>query len=217
MRRCFLFAAGDFDGLRETPDRAGDFVIAADAGYRLCRELGITPDLIIGDFDSMEEPSFPRDADGGKRPDIRRVPVEKDDTDTMLAIKAGLDAGCDAFYLYGCTGGRRLDHTLANLQGLLYLRRHGARGFLYGGGFVWTALENESLTIPRAVEWGLLSLFALDGKAEGVTVSGVQYPLAGGVLTAEFPLGVSNHITGERAVVAVERGALLAGWELPPA
>lgn len=81
---------------------------------------GITPDLLLGDFDSMDQPA---DFDH-----VRRVPVEKDDTDTMLAVKTGLEQGCGEFYIYGGTGGRRLDHTLANLQTLLYLRRPWGQG-----------------------------------------------------------------------------------------
>ena len=116
MKRCFIFAAGTFYGLREAP-RAGDVTIAADAGLHNCRSAGIEPELVIGDFDSMEQP--PR---GG----CVVAPVEKDDTDTMLAVREGLARGCGEFYLYGGTGGVRLDHTLANLQTLAFLRRHGA-------------------------------------------------------------------------------------------
>ena len=203
--RCFIFAAGTFYGLREHP-APGDFVIAADAGYKTCLREGITPDLLLGDFDSMEQPS--------DFANIHRSPVEKDDTDTMLAVKTGLDRGCTEFYLYGGTGGRRLDHTLANLQTLLYLRRHGARGWLYGDDFVWTAIEDEALTIRREVEWGLRSVFCLGDRAEGVDETGCQYPLSGAVLTPAFPLGVSNHILEERAEVAVRHGALLVGWQL---
>lgn len=94
MNRCFIFAAGTFYGLRERP-APGDFVIAADAGYQTCLRVGVTPDLLLGDFDSMEIP-----ADFSN---IRRSPVEKDDTDTMLAIKTG-----------PCRG----------LRGILPLRRH---------------------------------------------------------------------------------------------
>ena len=89
-------------------------------GYLACRQAGVVPDLLLGDFDSMDQPEdFDR---------VRRMPVEKDDTDTMLAVKTGLEQGCGEFYLYGGTGGKRLDHTLANLQTLLYLRRRGAPG-----------------------------------------------------------------------------------------
>jgi len=205
MKRCFIFAAGTFFGLREKP-MPGDFVIAADAGYRVCRELDIVPDLLLGDFDSMEQPS--------DFSNIHRSPVEKDDTDTMLAVKTALEQGCDTVYIYGGTGGKRLDHTLANLQTLLYLRRRGARGWLYDDDFVWTVIENETLVIGQAVEWGLFSAFCLGDRAEGIDEIGFQYPLADAVLTPEFPLGVSNHILEPTASVSVRKGALAVGWQL---
>ena len=207
MKRCFIFAAGTFYGLRERP-AAGDLVIAADAGYRTCLREGIVPDLVLGDFDSMEQPS--------ELANVRRVPVEKDDTDTMLAVKTALEQGCTTVYLYGGTGGKRLDHTLANLQTLLYLRRNGARGYLYDDDFVWTAIENEGISIERTVEWGLLSAFCLGERAAGIRLKGVQYPLEDGTLTPDFPLGVSNHSLEPAAEVSVGRGALVIGWELPP-
>ena len=100
MKRCFIYAAGTFYGLREPP-REGDLQIAADAGLLLCERLGVRPDVVLGDFDSMDVRQAPADC--------IRVPVEKDDTDTMLALREGLRRGCDTFYLYGATGGARLD------------------------------------------------------------------------------------------------------------
>ena len=91
MERCFIFAAGTYHGMRERPGAPGDLVIAADAGYRICLREHITPDLLIGDFDSMEPPA------GDAR--LIRLPVEKDDTDTLAAIRAGLGQGCGAFHI----------------------------------------------------------------------------------------------------------------------
>ena len=206
MKRCFIFAAGTFFGLRESPV-PGDWVIAADAGYRLCRRLHLVPDLLLGDFDSMEEPKdFSR---------ILRAPVEKDDTDTMLAARAGLEHGCGEFYLYGATGGKRLDHTLANLQLLLWLRHRGVWGWLYDDDFVYTAICNETIVIPKMVEWGMVSVFSADGVATGVQERGMQYTLTNATLQADQPLGVSNHMAAEQATVTVGDGALIVGWELP--
>lgn len=205
MKRCFIFAAGSFFGLREQP-QDGDFVIAADAGYRVCRQLGIVPDLLLGDFDSMDQPADFHN--------VCRLPVEKDDTDTMLAVKTALEQDCDTIYIYGGTGGKRLDHTLANLQTLLYIRRQGARGYLYDDDFLWTVIENESFTMERTVEWGLFSAFCLGDRAEGIDETGFQYRLENAVLTADFPLGVSNHIMEPTAAVTVRNGALAIGWEL---
>ena len=116
---CYIFGAGSFYGLSQRP-APGDTVIAADGGWEPCRGEGLTPDLLLGDFDSLHTvPDFAH---------IRRVPVEKDDTDMMLAIKEGLARGETEFHLYGGMGGRRTDHTIANLQCLLYLAEHGAQG-----------------------------------------------------------------------------------------
>ena len=185
MKRCFIYAAGTFYGLREPP-RGGDLQIAADAGLHLCERLGVRPDVVLGDFDSMDVRQAPADC--------IRVPVEKDDTDTMLALREGLRRGCDTFYLYGATGGARLDHTLANLQSLAFLLRHGARGYLYDQNFVYTAIENETLTLAR---------------------EGLPYPLTDGTIDCGFPLGVSNHIVAPTARITVGCGPLLVGWELP--
>lgn len=206
MKRCFIYAAGSFYGLRERP-RPGDLQIAADAGLLLCQKQGLHPDLIMGDFDSMTLEGTPEGC--------IRVPVEKDDTDTMLAVREGLREGCTEFRIYGGTGGKRLDHTLANFQALLYLRRHGARGYLYDDDFCWTAMEDETLTLERQVDWGIVSLFPQDGAAEGVTLTGLQYPLMDARLTPDVGLAVSNHFLAEQAVITVRKGALLVGWQLP--
>ena len=206
MQRGFLFGGGSFYGLYEAP-RADDLVIAADAGYQLCKRLGIEPDLLIGDFDSMERPADAKT--------VITLPVEKDDTDTVAAARLALERGCKEIYIYGGTGGR-LDHTLANLQLLLLIRRRGAKGWLYDDRFLWTVAENEAVTIHRTAEWGILSLFPMDGPARGITLRGVQYPLTDAALSPDFPLGVSNHILEDTAQVICTDGVLAVGWELLP-
>lgn len=204
MSACFIIGAGPFYGLPVAP-APGDYVIAADGGYLHCREAGLVPDLLLGDFDSLD--ALPGDTD------VERFPVDKDDTDSMLAMKLGLEKGYRTFHLYGGTGGR-MDHTLANLQGLAYLARQGARGYLYDASFVFTALWNSSLDLP-AREEGIFSVFALGETARGVSILGGRYPLEGGELSPFFPLGVSNHFEGRPVRVSVEKGCLLVGWELP--
>ena len=207
MKRGFIFAAGTFFGLRLCP-REGDLIIAADAGYQTCRKAGLEPHLLLGDFDSMDQPETTAD--------VVRLPVEKDDTDTMAAVKAALEQGCEEIVIYGGTGGKRLDHTLANLHTLFYIRRRGARGYLYDDDFLWTVIENESITIHREVEWGIVSVFPLCERAEGIDERGFQYPLENAALTAAYPMGVSNHIMEDTAQITVRKGALAVGWELPP-
>ena len=143
-------------------------------------------------------------------PNILRVPVEKDDTDTMLAVKTGLERGETEFHIYGGMGGRRTDHTVANFQALLYLARRGARGWLYGQGERYTAISGDSITFP-ARDRGILSVFCLGADAQDVSILGGQYPLHHAVLTADFPLGVSNHFAGQPITVSVRDGSLLIG------
>lgn len=194
----YIIGAGEFHGFFARP-AAHDFIIAADGGYATCQKEGLMPDMVLGDFDSLG--AVP------EHPNTYIVPVEKDDTDMMLAMKKALSMGHKEFYIYGGTGGR-LDHTLANLQSLLYLARHGAKGWLYDKTARYTVLESDTLTL-KAQKDGILSVFAMDGIAEGVTIAGAKYPLQDGNLTADFPLGVSNHFVGQDVTVSVKKGALL--------
>ena len=155
MATCYIFAAGSFYGLTEYPSD-GDFVIAADAGLKHCTEAWVAPDLILGDFDSLGEAP-----EGG---DVLHLPVEKDDTDTIYAMRVGLERGYTDFVVYGGTGGSRADHTIANLQGLLFLSSHGAHCRMYGDGVVWSVLHNEKVSFPAGCG-GTLSLFCMDGAA----------------------------------------------------
>ena len=198
---CFIIGAGSFYGL-PVPVRDTDTVVAADGGWRVCRELSLTPSLLVADFDSLDAvPEFDH---------ILRLPVEKDDTDMMLAIKEGLARGETEFHLYGGMGGRRTDHTIANLQCLLYLAAHGAQGWLYGDGEQFTAICGGEITLP-AREKGIVSVFCMGADAQGVTIEGGQYTVHDAVLTASFPLGVSNHFVGKAVRVSVDSGCLLIG------
>ncbi len=201
MESFIIFCAGEFDTLAE-PVRQGDRVVAADGGLRHLQRLGILPDSILGDFDSL-----------GYVPQGAAVyPVEKDDTDAMLALRQGLSLGYRRFILYGAMDGPRLDHTLANLQALQFLADRGAQGYLVGTGNIATVIKNAALTFPEGAE-GTVSVFCMGPDAHGVTLQGLQYPLEGGDLTASFPLGVSNHFTGRSACIRVADGSLLVLWE----
>jgi len=118
MPTCYIVGAGDFTprGFAPVP---GDLVLAADGGYRALYSLGYTPDLLLGDFDSLGDLPLPPDLP------VLRFPARKDDTDTGLALRHGLDRGFRDFALYGCAGGR-VDHLLANLQSMARVSRLGA-------------------------------------------------------------------------------------------
>ena len=200
MKTCILFCAAEFDGLLfPIPENA--LVIAADGGLRHTQALGLQPDVILGDFDSL----------GYVPGDSRVFPVEKDDTDTMLAVKLALDRGCDFFVFYGALDGPRLDHTVANFQTLGYLATHGARGVLIGRDYIVTVLSAETIAFPETAT-GILSLFCMGASAR-VTTEGLQYPLDRGILTPDFPLGVSNHFQGREARITVHDGQVLALWD----
>ena len=198
MKKCIIIGAGDFFGM--IPDiNEGDFVIAADAGYINCLAAGISPDLAVGDWDSAPAPT------GVERIDL---PVEKDDTDTLAAIRIGLEKGFDEFHIFGGTGGR-IDHTFANMQCLVFLSKRGKRGFLHDENAVITAITDGRIEL-LPLESGDVSVFSVDGTAEGVSVIGLKYRADDIALTADFPLGVSNSFVGRPAVIEVKRGTLLA-------
>ncbi len=201
MAKCIIFCAAEFDCLAE-PIRPEDPVIAADGGLRHTQLLGLEPDHILGDFDSL-----------GYVPDHSRVyPVEKDDTDAMLAIRLGLSLGYREFVLYGSLDGPRLDHTVANFQALQFLRDHGAFGYLVGRDYMVTVVQNERIRFSGAPQ-GTVSVFCMGPDAVGVTLKGLYYPLENGKLTSGFPLGVSNHFTGQDAEISVSKGSLLVLWD----
>lgn len=201
MKQCILFCAGDFDGTIQ-PHDPDAYIIAVDGGFVHTQTVGLTPNAILGDFDSL-----------GFVPEGAAVfPKKKDDTDTLLALRHGLALGCKEFYLYGAMGGSRPDHTMANYQALQFLCDRGAAGYLVGKDQVVTVVKNSTLRFPAGWE-GFLSVFCLGSDATGVTLENFAYPMTDGVLSAGFPLGVSNHFTGKAAAVTVEKGSLLVFWQ----
>ena len=201
MGKCIIFCAAGFESLVE-PLQKDNFVIAADGGLVHTEKLGIVPNEILGDFDSL-----------GYTPEGANVfPVEKDDTDAMLAVRRGLSLGYREFVLYGSLDGPRLDHTIANFQTLQFLADQGAVGYLAGTDYLVTVVKNGTLTFPERAE-GTISVFCQGPDAEGVTLEGLYYPLENGTLSAGFPLGVSNHFTEKAAVITVKNGSLLVLWD----
>ena len=201
MKECVIFCAADFNGLAR-PIGKDAFVIAADGGLRHTQKLNIIPDAVLGDFDSL-----------GYCPEGANVfPVEKDDTDAMLAVRLGLRQGCGEFLLYGSLDGPRLDHTVANFQTLQFLADHGAVGYLIGNTTMVTVVKNGKITFPAGCS-GTISVFCMGPDAQGVTEKGLFYGVVEVTLTSGFPLGVSNHFTGGEAEISVKNGSLLVLWE----
>ena len=310
MPTCYVVGAGDFTPRGFAPG-PGDLVVAADGGYRALYSLGYTPDLLLGDFDSLGDLPLPADLP------VLRFPVRKDDTDAGLALRHGLDLGFRDFALYGCAGGR-VDHLLANFQSMARVSRLGASVRLAAPDYDAWALTGPAapgpsgpsgpaapgpsgptgpnaptapgpnaapgpngpasdapaplasapgpsgpngpapnapapatpaapdaptpapggrapnapapgpapnaptpaapdalapaavLALPPRPGGTLVSVFCHGDRAEGVTLTGLAYPLSDAVLTGDFPLGVSNRrLDGQPATVAVRRGTLL--------
>lgn len=198
MKRCIIVAAGDTD-CHIPPLKDDDFVIAADGGFAACEKLGIKPSLAVGDWDSLK--MIPTVCP------VRSFPEEKDDTDTLAAIKIGLEKGFDEFHIIFGTGGRRIDHTLANMQCLLFLSKRGKRGYLYFKESIITAVTNDSIHFLNDVQ-GNLSVISADGTAHGVTEKGLKYSLDGADIPCDFPFGVSNSFIGQKSEISVKDGSL---------
>ena len=212
-RKCVIISAGDFYPV-EILLEEGDYCIACDAGFLHARDVGVLPDLIVGDFDSLSEAGeiAIRDLMEIEENDpqrIVRLNVKKDDTDTIKAVKIGLEKGYRKFYLYGALGGKRVDHTIANIQTLTFIKKHGAKGYIMDHDKMLLVACNETIKFHRG-NTGYISVFSLSEISRGVTIKGLMYNLEGGTLTNDFPLGVSNEfIIDEEAEITVEEGTLL--------
>ena len=177
-----------------------DFVIACDAGYIHAQRADIVPDVIIGDFDS-----YLGDLPGGV--EIIRTKPEKDDTDTMMALKLAIRRGYRRIMLVGALGGR-IDHMLANISLIAFAATKGADLQIVDGHHQIFAVRDGKRRVPRS-SWRNLSVFAFDTECTGVTLKGVKYLLEGAVLTNTFALGVSNEFTEDIAEISVESGILI--------
>ena len=196
MQSCWIFGGAPFCGSVALPDDA--YIIAADSGYNTVKKLGFTPNLTLGDFDSLKEKPVCGE--------IMTVAAEKDDTDTMLAVKTAIDRGFNDISIVGAIGGR-LDHTFANIQTLAYILQHGGFGRLIG--------ENDTAELLNVGEYSYerkdgmyISLFAY-GEAAVLTSRGTKYDLTEHILDNTFPLGVSNEILDDKCRISVHKGQLL--------
>ena len=199
MGKCVILCAGEIGG-GILPLEQDDLLIAADGGYTHTRVLGLTPHIVLGDFDSL-----------GYVPEGAQVhPKEKDDTDAMLAVKLGLSKGYKEFYIYGGMDGPRVDHTMANFQLLHYLSERGAKGYLIGVRQN-AAVITDSIAFA-AEQTGTVSIFCL-GQEALVDIEGLKYSLKDGLLQPSFPLGVSNQFIGKKGKITVKKGTVLVIWE----
>ena len=186
-------------GIMRNYFREGDFYVYCDCGLKHQEGLGVKPDLVIGDFDSYAKPE-----------DLRNVivlPVMKDDTDTIFAVKEGLKRGYDDFLMVGVTGGRQ-DHNLGNIFALLMLAKCGKRALIIDDySELSIIVPGEPVKISRG--WRFFSILNITGTARGITITGAKYPLDNAEILPEFQYGISNEVAGDEAVVSLREGFLL--------
>ena len=201
MKRCVIVGGAEINNYEYIRSclRKDDFTVFCDSGLKHLEALQVTPGLIVGDFDSHENPHL----------DVETVvlPCEKDDTDTVYAVKEAVKRGYEDFLLIGVIGAR-LDHTLGNVSILLYLDSLGMRGVIFDD---YSEMEIVS-SCPVSIDdsFAYFSLLNISGTAKGVTIENAKYPLQNAQITCEYQYGVSNEVLpGCTAKISVREGKLL--------
>ena len=220
--RCIMMCAGEYHPM-EIDIRQDDFVVAVDGGLVHLLEADIEPDLLLGDFDSLEEAALTGNNDSGGKilsetiaryramgPDhFLQLPVAKDDTDTMAAVKLGFEKGYRDFLIYGARGGRP-DPLMANIQTMVFVLHNGGRAWMLDRQTGMTVIGPGEFRLPAGFE-GTVSLFAMDGCLEHVTIRGLKYEVEDAEIRNDYPLGCSNETlasgSGAEAVISIEKGA----------
>ena len=201
MNQCVIIGGADIGDYAAAASfiRPLDYIICCDCGLRHRAPLGVEADLIIGDFDSHENPMAAIET--------IVLPHRKDDTDTMYAIKEALRRGFREFLLLGVCG-NRMDHTLGNLYALLYLYHRGAHGVIVDDYSEMELVDSTPVSISDRYPY--FSLLNITGTASGISIENAIFPLSDGSIEPEYQYGVSNEvIPGKTAVVSVSEGLLL--------
>ena len=181
-----------------------DWIICCDGGMHHAKALGITPDYIVGDFDSVRPEVLEEYRNMGIS--IRQFPTHKNETDMQLGMPLALELGATELVLIGGIGDR-FDHTLANAHLLLYLLKKGVRGILVNEKNCVELIDKEVTLYGKAGD--LVSTIPLSMQVEGVTLEGLEYPLVDYDLALDDKLvAVSNVMTGTEAKVKIRKGYL---------
>lgn len=201
MKRCVIVGGADIGNYQQIRSylREDDFIVYCDSGLKHMESLQVKPGLIVGDFDSHENPNL--------NVETIVLPCEKDDTDTVYAVKEAAKRGYDEFLLIGVVGAR-LDHTLGNVSILLYLHSLGKKAVIIDDYSEMEIVSDRPVYIPA--HYAFFSLLNVSGCAKEITIQGAKYPLADGEITCEYQYGISNEVLpGHIAEVSVKEGKLL--------
>lgn len=201
MKKCVIVGGADILDYGKIKGylSAEDYYIFCDCGLRHSEGLGVEPDLIVGDFDSHPNPCL----------DIETIvlPVEKDDTDTVFAVKEAAKRGFEDFLILGAVG-QRLDHTLGNVSILKMLFDMGKNAVMVDDYTEMTVVGKEPQYVDDCFPY--FSLINIFGNATGISVKNAKYPLENAVITCDYQYGISNRaLKGKRAEVSVDNGCLL--------
>jgi thiamine pyrophosphokinase len=199
MKAFIYLGGGIYDGMPIETPAPNDLVIAADSGYQNAARLGVTPDIAVGDFDSLR-------IDIKENVEKMQVPAEKDFTDSQLAADIAEKKGATEMVFVGGLDGR-LDHALANLAILENLWHKGIRATIADGQKRVRYIESTSELIPN-MGYRYLSVIAADKKVRGVSIDGCKYPLKNATLTRDYQYAVSNEIQKNCALISVRRGGI---------
>ncbi len=208
MTRTFIFANGNLDNPPSILNgiQPSDLVIAADGGTHHCRSIGIVPQVIIGDLDSLEESDVAFYHSMGT--EIIKFPAQKDETDLELALRLAVKRASTQAYIIGGMGAR-WDMTIANVLLAAHPQFSGISICLLDGHDTLTILHGACQMDFPGHRGHTLSLIPLGGDAQGITTSGMEYPLEDETLYFGSPRGVSNIIIGDPAWVSLRQGTLL--------
>ena len=195
--RCIMMCAGEFHPMK-IEKRPDDWVIAVDGGLAYLKQCGIEPDFLLGDFDSIGEEyadTVSKYREMGED-HFLQLPVVKDDTDTLAAARLGIGRGYREFLIYGAMGAR-LDHTMANIQTMVWILRNGGQARMIDRATQAIVLGPGVFQIPEDFE-GTVSLFALDRRLEDVTIKGMKYEVENAAVPNDYPVGCSNETVSDR-------------------
>ena len=201
MKRCVIFGSVDIDFPVEKMIRDGDVIFCADRGWKNAVKHGIKPDFIVGDFDSSEKPD-------GTDADITVLPTEKDDTDTYHIAKTVVENGFTDVLMVGLLGGKRIEHTFANIQTMLYFAKNRVNATAADKYSSITVIQNGRINLPP-MENKFFSVFSLGEKANGVSIKGAKYTVEDADISNDYPIGVSNEFCGCPVEISVKDGSLL--------
>ncbi len=201
MKRCVIVGGADIYNYEYIKHclQNDDFFVFCDSGLKHLEPLQVKPNLIVGDFDSHDNPHL----------DVETIvlPCEKDDTDTVFAMKEALKRGYEEFLLIGVIGAR-LDHTLGNVSILLYLDALGKNGKIIDDYSEMEIVSKEPAYIEDS--YAFFSLLNITGTAKDITIENAKYPLNHAEITCEFQYGISNEVlSGKIAKITIGEGRLL--------